>query len=304
MVYLSICLCHLWFLSLRRNSFLSTGLLSPYISLLLSILLFFLAVVNEIVSLISLSDLLLLLYRNAWDLCALISYTAILPFHWLTLIVFWWHLNFFLCVVSGHLHGFSSSHVWMWELGHKEGWVPKNWLFWTMVLEKILESPLDSKRTNQPILREINPKYSLEGLVLKLQYFGHLMWRSGSLEKTLMLWKIEGKRRRGWQRMTWLNGITDSMDMSVRTLREIWRIGKPDVLQFTGSQRVGHDLTTVKHHHHHIYMCLWVRKISDSHLASTLKEGSWYLRRNRRGETTICHKTGVTISQSSPITLD
>ena len=175
----------------------------------------------------------------------------------------------------------------MWELGHKEGWVPKNWYFRTVVLEKILESPLDSKRSNQPILREINPKYSLEGLVLKLQYTGHLMWRSGSLEKTLMLWKIESKRRRGWQRMTWLNGITDSTDMSLRKLGEIWRIGKPGVLQFMGSQRIGCDLATEQHHHHHIYMCLWVSKISDSQLASTLKEGSWYLRRNKRGETTI-----------------
>ena len=238
---------------------------------------------------LSLSDLLLLVYRNAWDFCTLILYTAILPFHWLALAVFLWHLYLFifLCIVSCHLHGFSSSHVWVWELGHKEGWVPKNWYFRTVVLEKILESPLDSKRSNQPILREINPKYSLEGLVLKLQYIGHLMWRSGSLEKTLMLWKIESKRRRGWQRMTWLNGITDSTDMSLRKLGEIWRIGKPGVLQFMGSQRIGCDLATEQHHHHHIYMCLWVSKISDSQLASTLKEGSWYLRRNKRGETTI-----------------
>ena len=88
-----------------------------------------------------------------------------------------------------------------------------------MVLEKTLESPIDTRRTNQSVLKEINPEYSLEGLMLKLklQYFGHLMRRTDSFEKTLMLAKIEGRRRRG-QRMRWLNGITDSTDMSLRKL--------------------------------------------------------------------------------------
>jgi len=88
----------------------------------------------------------------------------------------------------------------MWELGHKEGWTLKNWCFWTVVLEKTLESPLDFKiKSVNP--KEINPEYSLEGLMLKLkfQYFGHLMRRANSLEKTLMLGKTEGRRRRGWQ---------------------------------------------------------------------------------------------------------
>ena len=103
---------------------------------------------------------------------------------------------------------FSGSHVRMWELDYKEGWALKNWSFWNVMLEKTLESPLDCKEIQSV---NPNPEFSLEGLMLKLklQSFGHLMRRTDSLEKTLMLGKIEGRRRRGWQRMRWLDGITD-----------------------------------------------------------------------------------------------
>ena len=137
----------------------------------------------------------------------------------------------------------------MWEMDYQESWVLKNWCFWTVVLEKTLESPLDSKE-----IKPVNPKGNqswifTEGLMLKLklQYFGHLIWRVNLLQTTLMLGKSEGRRRKGWQRMSWLNGITDFVDMSLSKLwemvksREAWHAAVHGV---TKSQRWLSNWTT------------------------------------------------------------
>ena len=112
----------------------------------------------------------------------------------------------------------------------------------------LLWVPWTARRSNQSILKGISPEFSLEGtymqLKLKLQQFGHLMQRADSFEKTLMLGKIEGRRRRGWKSMRWLDGITDSMDMSLCKPHNWWWTGSPGMLQFMWLQRVGHDWAT------------------------------------------------------------
>ena len=117
-----------------------------------------------------------------------------------------------------------------------------NWADW----RRLLRVPWTARKSNQSILKEISPECSLEGLMLKLklQYFGHLMWRTDSLEKILMLWNIEGGRRNGRQRLRWLDGITDLMDMSLSILHKLVMDREAGVLQSMGSQRVGHDWAT------------------------------------------------------------
>ena len=112
--------------------------------------------------------------------------------------------------------------------------------------EDSLRVPWTARRFNQSILKEISPRCSLERLMLKLklQYFGHLIRRADSFEKTLMLGKIEGRRRRGWQRMKWLDGNTDSVDMVLGGHGSWWWTGRPDMLRFTGSQKAGYDWAT------------------------------------------------------------
>ena len=155
--------------------------------------------------------------------------------------------------LSSQSYGFSSSHVWMWELDHKESWVPKNWCFWTVVLEKTVESPLDCKAI-KPVLKEISPEYSLEGLMLKFQYFGH--WC-----EELTHWK----RPWCWERLK-AGGEGDDRGWDVWMALPIpwtwvwagsgswWWTGKPDVLQSMGSQTGRHNLCKFIH----LYKLKWI----------------------------------------------
>ena len=135
---------------------------------------------------------------------------------------------------------FSSSRK---QIQSKHTWIDA---FELWCWRRLLTVPWTARRSNQSILKEISSRCSLVGLMLKLklEYFGHLMWRADSFEKTLMLGKIERRRRRGWQRMRWLDGIIDSMDMGLGGLGSWWWTGRPGMLWFMGLQRVGHDWAT------------------------------------------------------------
>ena len=156
-----------------------------------------------------------------------------LNFHMIRLFSFWsplhgqtfWLASFVLPDKGppSQSYGFSSSHVWMWELDHKESWALKNWCFWTVVLEKTLESTLDCKEI-QPVYPKGDWSWVFIGRT-DVEAEPSILWppdaKSWLIEKTLVLGKIEGRRRRGWQRMRWLDGITDSMDMGLGRLREL-----------------------------------------------------------------------------------
>ena len=148
---------------------------------------------------------------------------------------------------SSQGYGFSSSHIWMWELDYKESWVPKNWCLWTVVLEKILESPLDCKE-----IQPVHPKRSQSWIFIgrtDVEAETQILWPPDP--KSWLIWKDpdarkdwrQGGRRRGRQRMRWLDGITDSMGMSLSKFRELV-IGRPGVLQSMGSQRGRHNSAT------------------------------------------------------------
>ena len=140
--------------------------------------------------------------------------------------------------------GFSSSHVWIWELDHKESWAPKNWCFWIAVLEKTLVSPWDSNE-----IKPVNPKGNQPWTFIgKTEAEASVLWplemKSQLIGKDLDAGKDWRQRRKGWQRIRWLNRITDSMDMSLNKLQETEKDRKADVLQSMGLQRVGHNLAT------------------------------------------------------------
>ena len=147
--------------------------------------------------------------------------------------------------VYSQSYGLSSSHVWMWELDHKGGWVPIDWCFWIAVLKKTFESPLDCKET-----KPVNPKGNESWIFIErtdaeaeVPIIGHLMWRVSSLEKTLMLGKTEGGRRDDRGQDGWMASLTQWMWVWAGS-GMWWRTGKPGVLQSTGSERVGHDWAT------------------------------------------------------------
>ena len=149
-------------------------------------------------------------------------------------------------VLSSQGYGSAYSHIWMWELDYKESWTLKNWCFWTVVLEKTLDSPLDCREI-QPVHPKGDQSWVFIGRT-DVEAETPILWPPDA--KTWLIWKnpdaekIEGRGRRGWQRMRWLDGITNSIDLSLVDSRSWWWTGRPGVLSFMGSQRAGHDWVT------------------------------------------------------------
>ena len=147
---------------------------------------------------------------------------------------------------SSQSYGFSSSHVWMWELDHKAECALTNWCFWTIVLEKALESPLDSKE-----IKTVNPKGSQSWIFIRrtdAEAEAPVLWSPDAkkwfIRKDLDAGKVEGRRRKGWERIRWLDGITDHWTWVWSSSGRLWRTGKPGMLQFVQLQEIGHDWAT------------------------------------------------------------
>ena len=149
-----------------------------------------------------------------------------------------------VCLVKAMAFPVVTYGCESWTITKAEDWRIDAFELWCW--RRLLRICWTARRSNQSFLKGMSPEYSLEGLMLKLkfQYFGHLMWRTDSFEKTLMLEKIEGRRRRGWQGMRWLDGTTDSMNMSLSNSGSWWWTGWPGVLQSMWSQRIRHDWAT------------------------------------------------------------